>query len=105
MQCITTYDKTSGLATHQAPRIAPCHSRALMDRVKVIRDDSILSDVSDLKKMVTILRKAPKVIHETLESLIDEINMSTERQNFLSFSESLKDSDSITTRRQIFDSI
>jgi hypothetical protein len=27
-----------------------------MDRVKVIRDDSILSDVSDLKKMVTILR-------------------------------------------------
>jgi predicted unusual protein kinase regulating ubiquinone biosynthesis (AarF/ABC1/UbiB family) len=97
MQCITTYDKTSGLATHQAS-IAIVSQLSDGSCVKVIRDDSILSDVSDLKKMVTILRmlKLPKVIHETLESLIDEINMSTERQKFLSFSESLKDSDLIT---------
>lgn len=97
MQCITTYDETSGLATHQAS-IAVVQQIGDGTCVKTIRDDSILSDVKDLKKLVTVLRllKLPNVIHETLESLIDEINMSTERQKFISLSGSLRDCDMIT---------
>jgi predicted unusual protein kinase regulating ubiquinone biosynthesis (AarF/ABC1/UbiB family) len=97
MQCLTTYDDETGLATHQAS-IATVTQMTDGTGIKELRDDAILFDVMDLKRLATTLRwiKSPNVLYETLEALIDEINMSSEREKFLALSRSLRDCESIT---------
>jgi hypothetical protein len=76
------------LATHQAS-IATVTQMTDGTGIKELRDDAILFDVMDLKRLATTPRwiKSPNVLYETLEALIDEINMSSEREKFSHYRE------------------
>lgn len=96
MQCLTTYD-ADGMATHEAS-IATVTQTVEGLAVKELRDDSILGDLRDLRRVHGLLvnMKAPSVVSETLHTLITEIDMSTEHAKYVSLSESLRNCSVIT---------
>lgn len=89
MQCLTTYGE-DGRARHEAS-IAVVTQDGDGRATKTLRDQSILGDLSDLRRLERQLRKrgAPAVVCDTLASLVDEIDMSTELAKNRAFTGSL----------------
>lgn len=89
MQCVTTYD-ADGRARHEAS-IAVVTQGDDGRAIKTLRDDSVLGDLADLRRAESSLRamSAPAVVCDTLGSLVDEMDMTTERAKYRALSSSL----------------